>query len=113
LSFLRTGGISQKRNSTRRFFDFQEETNYLHANLVQKAIKRATDDIDNCVDRLAEGKNTSKPEYDTFSIVYDKLVGKNLVASQYRVGFLPTLLACASAGAGSPALLEGGASASN
>ena len=52
--------------------DLREETNYLHANLVQKAIKRATDDIDNCVDRLADGKNTSKPEYDTFSIVYDK-----------------------------------------
>ena len=44
----------------------------MHANLVQKAIKRATDDIDNCVDRLADGENTSKPEYDTFSIVYDK-----------------------------------------
>ncbi|WP_277543842.1 RNA-guided endonuclease InsQ/TnpB family protein [Haloarcula laminariae] len=52
--------------------DLREETDYLHANLVQKAIKRATDDIGNCVDRLAEGENTSKPEYDTFSIVYDK-----------------------------------------
>ncbi|MES3516807.1 MAG: transposase, partial [Natronomonas sp.] len=52
--------------------DLRDETDELHANLVQKAIKRATDDIDNCVDRLAEGENTSKPEYDTFSIVYDK-----------------------------------------
>ncbi|WP_323677292.1 transposase [Halorubellus sp. PRR65] len=52
--------------------DLREETDYLHANLVQKAIKRATDDIGNCVDRLAEGENTSQPEYDTFSIVYDK-----------------------------------------
>jgi IS605 OrfB family transposase len=52
--------------------DLREETDYLHANLVQKAIKRATDDIDNCVDRLAESENTSKPHYDTFSIVYDK-----------------------------------------
>jgi len=52
--------------------DLREETDYLHANLVQKAIKRATDDIDNCVDWLADGENTSKPEYDTFSIVYDK-----------------------------------------
>jgi len=52
--------------------DLREETDYLHANLVQKAIKRATDDIDNCVNRLADGENTSKPEYDTFSIVYDK-----------------------------------------
>jgi len=52
--------------------DLREETDYLHANLVQKAIKRATDDIDNCVDRLVDGENTSKPQYDTFSIVYDK-----------------------------------------
>ena len=52
--------------------DLREETDGLHANLVQKAIKRATDDIDNCVDRLAEGETTSKPYYDTFSIVYDK-----------------------------------------
>jgi len=52
--------------------DLREETDHLHANLVQKAIKRATDDIDNCVDRLADGENTTKPEYDTFSIVYDK-----------------------------------------
>ncbi|MBX0297062.1 RNA-guided endonuclease InsQ/TnpB family protein [Haloarcula nitratireducens] len=52
--------------------DLRDETDYLHANLVQKAIKRATDDIDNCVDRLADGENTSKPQYDTFSIVYDK-----------------------------------------
>ena len=52
--------------------DLRDETDYLHANLVQKAIKRATDDIDNCVDRLADSENTSQPEYDTFSIVYDK-----------------------------------------
>ena len=52
--------------------DLRHETDGLHANLVQKAIKRATDDIANCVARLAEGENTTKPEYDTFSIVYDK-----------------------------------------
>jgi IS605 OrfB family transposase len=52
--------------------DLREETDSLHANLVQKAIKRATDDIGNCVDRLAEGESTSQPEYETFSIVYDK-----------------------------------------
>jgi len=52
--------------------DLREETDYLHANLVQKAIKRATKDVGNCVDRLADSDNTSKPEYDTFSIVYDK-----------------------------------------
>ncbi len=52
--------------------DLREETDSLHANLVQKAIKRAVTDIDNCVDDLANGENTSCPTYDTFSIVYDK-----------------------------------------
>jgi len=52
--------------------DLREEADGLHANLVQKAIKRAIKDIDNAVDRLADGENTSRPEYDTFSIVYDK-----------------------------------------
>ena len=51
----------------------RHETDGLHATLVQKASKRATDDLGNCVDRLAEGENTCKPVYDTFSIVYDEL----------------------------------------
>jgi len=63
---------SKSEAETAIYDDLREETDYLHANLVQKAIKRATDDIDNCVDKLADGENTSKPEYDTFSIVYDK-----------------------------------------
>ena len=54
------------------YAELRHQTDGLHANLVQKAIKRATDDIGNCVDKLAESENTSKPEYDTFSIVYDK-----------------------------------------
>jgi putative transposase len=52
--------------------DLREETDELHANLVQKAIKRAINNVDNAVDRLADGVHTSRPEYDTFSIVYDK-----------------------------------------
>jgi putative transposase len=65
--------VTSKSEAEAAIYDaLREETDYLHANLVQKAIKRATDDIDNCVDRLAEGENTSKPDYDTFSIVYDK-----------------------------------------
>lgn len=54
------------------YHELRDETNNLHSNLVQKAIKRTTDDIDNCVDRLADGDSTSCPYYDTFSIVYDK-----------------------------------------
>jgi putative transposase len=65
--------VTSKSEAEAAIYDeLRHETDGLHANLVQKAIKRATDDIDNCVDRLAEGETTSKPEYDTFSIVYDK-----------------------------------------
>jgi IS605 OrfB family transposase len=65
--------VTSKSDAEAAIYDeLRHETDGLHANLVQKAIKRATDDIGNCVDRLAEGENTSKPEYDTFSIVYDK-----------------------------------------
>ena len=63
-------GKSEAENAI--YGNLREETDHLHANLVRKAIKRATDDIDNCVDRLADGENTSKPRYDTFDIVYDK-----------------------------------------
>jgi len=65
--------VTSKSEAEAAIYDeLRHETDGLHANLVQKAIKRATDDIGNCVDRLAEGENTSKPHYDTFSIVYDK-----------------------------------------
>jgi len=65
--------VTSKSEAEAAIYDeLRNDTDGLHANLVQKAIKRATDDIDNCVDRLAEGETTSKPEYDTFSIVYDK-----------------------------------------
>jgi len=65
--------VTSKSEAEAALYDeLRHETDNLHANLVQKAIKRATDDIGNCVDRFAEGENTSRPEYDTFSIVYDK-----------------------------------------
>lgn len=63
---------SRSRADGALYDDLRAETGSLHANLVQKAIKRAITDIDNCVDRLADGEPTSRPEYDTFSIVYDK-----------------------------------------
>ena len=65
--------VTSKSEAEAAIYDeLRHRTDGLHANLVQKAIKRATDDIANCVDRLADGETTSKPEYDTFSIVYDK-----------------------------------------
>jgi putative transposase len=65
--------VRSKSEAEAAIYDnLRDETDGLHANLVQKASRRATDDIGTCVDRLAEGENTSKPEYDTVSIVYDK-----------------------------------------
>jgi putative transposase len=65
--------VTSKSEAEAAIYDeLRHETDGLHANLVQKAIKRATDDIGNCVDRLADSETTSKPHYDTFSIVYDK-----------------------------------------
>ncbi|MDS0477282.1 transposase [Natrinema sp. 1APR25-10V2] len=65
--------ITSKSDAEDALYDtLREETDYLHANLVQKAIKRAIKDIDNAVERLANGETTSRPKYDTFSIVYDK-----------------------------------------
>ena len=65
--------VTSKSNAEDALYDdLREETNGLHANLVQKAIKRAIKDVDNAVDRLPNAENVSQPEYDTFSIVYDK-----------------------------------------
>ncbi|MDB2270866.1 transposase [Halorubrum ezzemoulense] len=65
--------VTSKSEAEQAIYDeLREATDYLHANLVQKAIKRATKDIGNCVDRLSDGEKTSQPHYDTFSIVYDK-----------------------------------------
>jgi IS605 OrfB family transposase len=65
--------VTSKSEAEAGIYDeLRHATDGLHANLVQKAIKRATDDIGNCVDRLVDGENTSQPHYDTFSIVYDK-----------------------------------------
>ena len=65
--------VTSKSEAENALYDqLRDETDNLHSNLVQKAIKRATKDIGNCVDRLADGENTSCPHYDTFSIVYDK-----------------------------------------
>jgi len=64
--------ISKSEAENALYDQLRDETDNLHSNLVQKAIKRATKDIGNCVDRLADGENTSCPHYDTFSIAYDK-----------------------------------------
>jgi putative transposase len=49
----------------------REETD-LTANLVQEAIRRAVHTVDSGVDRWKKGKRTNKPEFTSWSMVYDK-----------------------------------------
>ncbi len=44
----------------------------LTANLVQKAIRRAIEAVTGGVEKLKEGKKTSQPKFDSWSVVYDK-----------------------------------------
>ena len=68
--------VTSKSKAEAAIYDeLRHETDSLHANLVQKVTKRATDDIGNCIDRLADDENTSKLEYDTFRIICDKRAG--------------------------------------
>ena len=50
----------------------REDTDYLHANLVQKGIRRAIEAIKSGVTRLKKGEQTSQPHFDAWSVVYDK-----------------------------------------
>jgi IS605 OrfB family transposase len=49
----------------------REETD-LTANLVQKGIRRAIEAVDAGVEKLKQGERTSQPEFDAWSVVYDK-----------------------------------------
>jgi len=51
--------------------DLREETD-LTANLVQKGIRRAIEAVDAGVEKLKQGEQTSQPEFDSWSVVYDK-----------------------------------------
>jgi len=44
----------------------------LTANLVQKGIRRAIEAVTSGVEKLKQGKKTSQPEFDVWSVVYDK-----------------------------------------
>lgn len=52
--------------------DLREETDYLHANLVEKGIRRAIEAVQSGVEKLKDGEKTSQPEFDSWSVVYDK-----------------------------------------
>jgi hypothetical protein len=51
--------------------DLREETD-LTANLVQKGIRRAIQAVTGGVEKLKKGEKTSQPEFDSWSVVYDK-----------------------------------------
>ena len=53
------------------YSELREETG-LTANLVQKGIRRAIEAITSGVEKLKQGEKTSQPEFDSWSVVYDK-----------------------------------------
>ncbi len=53
------------------YSELREETD-LTANLVQKGIRRAIEAVDAGVEKLKNGEKTSQPEFDSWSVVYDK-----------------------------------------
>lgn len=61
-------------NTTARdglYDDLREETG-LTANLVQEAIRRGVQAVKGCVERWRQGKRVSRPEFTSWSLLYDK-----------------------------------------
>ncbi len=63
---------SREKAESALYGRLREETDYLHANLVQKGIRRAIEAVTSGVARLEKGENTSQPHFDAWSVVYDK-----------------------------------------
>ncbi|MFB6227197.1 MAG: RNA-guided endonuclease InsQ/TnpB family protein [Halobacteriales archaeon] len=53
------------------YSELREETD-LTANLVQKGIRRAIEAVTSGVEKLKQGEKTTQPEFDSWSVVYDK-----------------------------------------
>jgi putative transposase len=65
--------VTSKDTAERALYDsLRDETDDLHANLVQKAIRRAVEAVKSGVDRWKKGKRTNQPHFDSWSVVYDK-----------------------------------------
>ncbi|WP_136590948.1 RNA-guided endonuclease InsQ/TnpB family protein [Salinigranum halophilum] len=65
--------VTSKKQAESALYDqLREETDYMHANLVQKGIRRAIEAIKSGVVRLKKGEKTSQPYFDAWSVVYDK-----------------------------------------
>ena len=62
---------SKSRAEDALYGELREETD-LTANLVQKGIRRAIEAVTSGVEKLKQGEKTSQPEFDSWSVVYDK-----------------------------------------
>jgi IS605 OrfB family transposase len=62
---------SKSRAEDALYDDLREETD-LTTNLVQKGIRRAIQAVTGGVEKLKQGEKTSQPEFDSWSVVYDK-----------------------------------------
>jgi len=64
--------ITSKSDAETALYDDLREETALTANLVQKGIRRAIEAVGAGVEKLKQGKKTSQPEFDSWSVVYDK-----------------------------------------
>jgi IS605 OrfB family transposase len=65
--------VTSKQKAENALYDqLREDTDYMHANLVEKGIRRATEATKSGVARLKNGEMTSQPHFDAWSVVYDK-----------------------------------------
>ena len=64
--------VTSKQQAESALYDQLRKETELTANLVQKGIRRAIEAIKSGVARLKNGENTSQPQFDAWSVVYDK-----------------------------------------
>ncbi len=64
--------ITSKSKAEDALYDELREETDLTANLVQKGIRRAIQAVTSGVEKLNQGEKTSHPEFDSWSVVYDK-----------------------------------------
>ncbi|MDB9252891.1 RNA-guided endonuclease InsQ/TnpB family protein [Halorubrum ezzemoulense] len=64
--------VTSKQQAENALYDQLRDETELTANLVQKGIRRAIEATKSGVARLKKGETTSQPQFDAWSVVYDK-----------------------------------------
>ena len=64
--------ITSKSKAENALYDELREETDLTSNLVQKGIRRAIEAVDAGVKKLKQGEKMSQPDFDSWSVVYDK-----------------------------------------